>query len=315
MKNLKHCIAFYNVENLFDVKDNRGVLDKDFTPYGAKKWNVKRLHKKIHKIGATISQIGLKETGNSPDLVGLAEIENKNILDLLLTKSALKKLSYKYVHFNSPDERGIDTALLYNPNNFKVIESEVLPLLITNQLGSRDYTRDILYLHGLLNEEEVHVFVNHWPSRRAGIDETEPKRIKAAQIVKEKITQINALTPGANFIIMGDFNDNPQAPSLQMLLDTQLLINPIGKLYSPATGTAYFKGRWSLFDQIIISHSFLNIAPKTHTYQKAQIFAPNFLKNAKGRFKGKPHRTFIGNKYLGGYSDHFPVYILLKKYL
>jgi predicted extracellular nuclease len=304
-------VAFYNLENFFDTKNDPHILDDDFTPDGIKAWDESKFRRKTKKLARTIALIGAEESGIPPILIGIAEVENKKAIDTLLNTKALKEVDYDYVHFNSPDERGIDTALLYNREHFRVLESETIPLLIANNNGDRDLTRDILYVRGMLHEEEIHVFVNHWPSRRDGADETSYKRVKAAETILQKIN--NMPRESFNCIIMGDFNDDPNSESIKKIMETGAFVNPMQKLLSPNSGSANYKGEWSLFDQILISHSFLNYEKGTHSFKKAKIFAPKFLKEWKGRYKGNPFRTFVGKKYLGGYSDHFPVYMILKE--
>lgn len=286
-------------------------MDDDFTREGKKKWSETRFRRKTKKLGKTIARIGEKHSALPPVMVGIAEVENKGVIEELLDTKSLRNFDYDYVHFDSPDERGIDTALIYLNSHFKVMESETLPLLINSSNGERDLTRDILYVHGLLNNEEIHVFVNHWPSRREGADETEHKRISAANRVIAKLEELPYENP--NCVIMGDFNDDPNSESIQRLMATGKFINPMQSLLSPVSGTANYKGEWSLFDQILLSHSFLNFEKGTHSFRNAQIFAPKFLKEWKGKYKGNPFRTYAGKKYLGGYSDHFPVYVVLKK--
>ncbi len=304
-------VAFYNLENFFDTQNDPHTLDDDFTPDGRKEWTESKFRKKAKKLARTISLIGQDDSTLRPILVGLAEIENKKALNTLLESKSLEGEDYAYVHFNSPDERGIDTALIYHNEHFKVLNSETIPLLISDGNGGRDYTRDILYVHGQLHQEEMHVFVNHWPSRRSGADETNYKRIKAAETVLQKIESLEEDNP--NCIIMGDFNDDPNSESIQTLMNSGRFINPMQSLLSPDSGSANYKGEWSLFDQILMSHSFLNYEPNTHSFKKAKVFAPKFLKEWKGKYKGNPFRTFVGKKYLGGYSDHFPVYVILKE--
>ncbi|WP_298793061.1 endonuclease/exonuclease/phosphatase family protein [uncultured Allomuricauda sp.] len=307
----QYTIAFYNLENFFDTTDDPHTLDDDFTPKGRKGWDEERFRKKSKKMAKAISQIGLEESDFPPVLIGIAEVENKKVIDALLGSKTLRVVDYDYVHFDSPDERGIDTALIYLHQHFKVLDSETIPLLIESENGNRDYTRDILYVHGVLHQEEVHVFVNHWPSRRDGADETSYKRIKAAETIIRKLNTLDSENP--NCIIMGDFNDDPNSESIQKLMGTGLFINPMEKLLSPDSGSANYKGEWSLFDQILISHSFLNYEQGTHSFKKANVFSPQFLEEWKGKYKGNPFRTFVGKKYLGGYSDHFPVYVTLKE--
>lgn len=306
------CIAFYNLENLFDTKNDPYALDDDFTPTGFKKWKEKRYRSKLGKLGRAISSIGEQEGSYPPVLLGIAEVENGQVIQKLLGGKHLKNIPYDFVHFDSPDERGIDTALIYNKDHFKVIKSETLALIIENENGERDFTRDILYVNGSLNGEEIHVFVNHWPSRRDGADETKHKRIKAAETILEKLNSLNHDPASINVLVMGDFNDDPNSESIQKLMNSNLFINPMQKLLSPVSGSANYKGKWSLFDQIILSHSFLNHEKDTHSFKKAAVYAPQFLKEWKGKYKGNPFRTFAGKKYIGGYSDHFPVYIIMR---
>lgn len=311
MTKSEHAIAFYNLENLFDTEDDPHTLDDDFTPKGFKRWKDSRYRSKIKKLGKAISRIGEDVDVYPPVLVGIAEVENDKVVEKLLKTKYLQDIPYDYVHFDSPDERGIDTGLIYNEQYFEVVDTETLPLLVENENGDRDFTRDILYVKGNLNGEEIHIFVNHWPSRRDGADETKHKRIEAANTILRKINTLNESTNSLNMVIMGDFNDDPNSESIQVLMDSGLFINPFKKLLSPYSGSANYKGTWSLFDQIILSHSFLNYEKGTHTFQKAAIFAPRFLKEWKGKYKGNPFRTFAGKKYIGGYSDHFPVHVVM----
>ena len=307
----RYTIAFYNLENFFDTHDDPTKLDDDFTPKGPKKWTEKRFKKKRKKLAKVISEIGLEHSAYPPVLVGVAEVENSKVLESLLDDKALEDIDYGFVHFDSQDERGIDTALLYHKKHFKVDSAETVEVVVENESGERDWTRDILYVQGRLNGEEVQVFVNHWPSRRDGAELSSPKRERAAQTILQKIkTSDNG---GDNCIIMGDFNDDPNSKSIKMLMDSGHFINPMKKLLSWDKGSANYKGKWSLFDQVIISHTFLNHEPNTHMFKKAGIFSPKLVKEWKGKYKGNPFRTYVGKKYLGGYSDHFPVYVILEK--
>lgn len=305
-------VAFYNLENYFDTTNDDHVLDDDFTPKGFKKWNDKKFYKKSNKLAKAIAHIGEGDVALPPVLLGVAEVENDGVLEKLLATDDLKAIDYDYVHFDSPDERGIDTGLIYHKKYFEVIEAETVPLLINSQNGQRDLTRDILYVKGLLNSEEIHVFVNHWPSRRDGAAQTAYKRIEAANTILQKVNSLKEETAELNVIIMGDFNDDPNSESIKTLMTSGLFINPMQKLLSPTSGSANYRGEWSLFDQIILSHSFLNFEKGTHSFKKAEVFSPEFLKEWKGKYKGNPYRTYAGKKYIGGYSDHFPVYAILK---
>ncbi len=305
-------IAFYNLENLFDTKDDPHALDDDFTPKGVKKWSKKRYRKKLYKLSKAISKLGGQNSGDGPALIGVAEVENKTVIEDLLKMKPLNKMGYDYVHFESPDERGIDTALIFSKEYFHTLFSEPIPLYIDNEYGERDTTRDILYVHGKLNDEEVHLFINHWPSRRAGEDVTEYKRIKAADTVLSYMSGIEQKYKNPNYIVMGNFNDGPQARSIRHLVEEKQLYNPMEKLLTPDRGSANYRRTWSLFDQIIVSHNFFNYEKGTHSFAHANIFDEYFLTQWKGKYRGNPFRTYVGRKYKGGYSDHFPVFIQLQ---
>ncbi len=305
-----YTIAFYNLENLFDINDDQETLDDDFTPDGKKKWNAKRYIRKLKKLSSVISQIGFKESGHSPAIIGLAEVENKKVIEDLLNTSSLKNRGYDIVHFNSSDERGIDVALLYKRSVFEFLEAEPVTLLLTNEEGERDYTRDVLVVKGNLKGERIHILVNHWPSRRSGEDKTEPKRINAAHLNLQIIAKIKKEAPNAKIIIMGDYNDNPTSVSIKQHLVTNEFYNPYESIYNKGKGTLTYNREWHLFDQIIISRNFLKEA--NFVFTEAHIFEEGFLKEWKGKYKGSPFRTYIGKWHQGGFSDHFPVYIQLK---
>ena len=306
-----YTIAFYNVENLFDIANNPKTLDDDFTPLGRNKWNIKRYNRKLDKMSTVISQIGLQESGFVPAIIGLAEVENRKVVDDLISRKHLKDHDYGIVHFNSPDERGVDVSLLYRKSIFELLHAENKTLFLKNEEGERDYTRDVLLVRGKLKGELIHILVNHWPSRRSGTDETEVKRIKAAQLVREIINNINAEYEEAKIIIMGDFNDNPTNVSVQEHLLNDDLYNPFQSIFQQGRGTLNHNGEWHLFDQIIISQNFMKKPP--FVFNEASIFDKNFLKEWKGKRKGNPFRTYIGKWHQGGYSDHLPVYMQLKK--
>ncbi len=307
-----HTIAFYNLENLFDIKDDPHTLDDDFLPDSEKRWNKKRYDKKIFKLGTAISNIGFAKTGKSPVILGVAEVENKAVLEDLVQSKHLINKNYGIVHYNSPDERGIDVGLLYQKEHFEVIHSESIQLLVDNEYGERDYTRDILWVTGNMHGEKLHILVNHWPSRRDGAELTAYKRIAAAKKNREIIDQITAENPEEKIIVMGDFNDDPDSESVQLHLVKQDFYNPMERLHTRYRGSLSYKRQWNLFDQIIFSNNFHKYEVNKHSFSEVNIFDDDFLKVYKGRYKGTPYRTYGGRKYKGGYSDHFPVYIHLK---
>lgn len=308
-----HAIAFYNLENLFDIRNDPQTNDDDFLPTSTKKWTYKRYENKLRKLGYTIANIGETETGKHPIMVGLAEVENDKVLNDLLASDYLNDINYAFVHYDSLDERGIDVALIYDPRYFKVTHSETYSIHLVDDDGSPDYTRDILLVTGLLEDEEIHVIVNHWSSRREGENETENKRMAASNKVIEIIDGLKAKNNHAKIMVMGDFNDDPTNNSITHLVKTQDLFNPMETLLSYSRGSTSHHFRWNLFDQIIITKNFFETKANGFTFQEANIFDDDFLKLFHGKYKGKPFRTYVGKKYKGGYSDHFPVYAILKK--
>jgi predicted extracellular nuclease len=305
-------VAFYNLENLFDTHNDPHTLDDDFTPRGFKRWTLKRYKRKTRKLSRTIGLLGRRTSAHPPVLVGLAELENKKVIRDLLSMPRLRKTGYRFVHYDSPDERGIDTALLYNPVHFEVVSSRRIPLKVNNHDGRPDSTRDILYVEGKLHGEMVHVFVNHWPSRREGDVKTADKRIAAAETILREMEQIEKASGRPNYLIMGDFNDGPGDESILRLVHSAGLYNAMENLLKENRGSANYKNRWSLFDQIILSSTFFDRSPGHHSFAHANIFDDHLLKEWHGHYKGIPFRTYVGRKYLGGHSDHFPVYIQLR---
>ena len=308
-----YTVAFYNLENLFDTENDPDKLDHDFTPDGFKKWSMKRYKRKVYKLAKTISEVGNKSSKTPPVLVGVAEVENARVMKDLINAEHLRDIDYGFVHYDSPDERGIDTALIFHKEFFEVLHSEPITLYVDNPDGVRDTTRDILYVYGMLNNEAVHIFVNHWPSRRDGDVETGYKRVKAAQTILAFMKKLELQYENPNYLVLGDYNDDPQSESIQSLVNEGGLYNPMEKLHIPVQrGSTNYQKSWSLFDQIMVSHSFLNHEKGTHSFAHANIFDEKFLTELKGKYKGTPYRTYAGKKYIGGYSDHFPVYIQLK---
>lgn len=307
-------IAFYNVENLFHPDDDKKTFDDDFTPTGKRKWTLKRYHRKIKKLGSVISKLGMNRSRTPPIIVGLVEVESSRVVNDLANSSLLRKYKYDYVHHDSPDDRGIDVALLYNKIGFDFVGSETYPVFLEDEFGERDYTRDILKVSGYLHGELTHILVNHWPSRREGAEATEHKRITAAKVVREIITEIQDDELNPKIIIMGDFNDDPTSKSIQEYLVCEDLYNPMKSLYDEDNyGSLTYNGKWNLFDQIIFSRNFLEKKEDSYSFYYASVFNKKWMKIYKGKFKGNPFRTYVGRWYQGGFSDHFPVYAFLKK--
>ena len=310
---MKHTLAFYNIENLFDTENDAFTNDDDFLPHSKKRWTEKRYHNKLRKIGSVIATIGDEDQDRPPTLVGLAEVENQMVLSDLLEYSDLKDLHYDFVHFDSSDERGIDVALLFDTRYFQVHSSKPLSVYLEDENGGRDYTRDILHVHGGLDGQDLHVFVNHWSSRRDGPEASEYKRLAASDRLLHEIQDITSKDPKAQIIVMGDFNDNPIDNSVVNLETQGDLFNPFKLIWSPhEKGSLNHDFEWNLFDQILFSYNILDDPNSDVEFITADVFDERFVTRYKGRFKGQPFRTYAGKRYLGGYSDHFPVYISLK---
>lgn len=298
-------IAFYNVENFFDPDCHEFTLDKDYTPEGKFQWNEQRYRIKQQHIARAISQIGSEMNVAPPVFLGLAEIENKKVLSDLVSSEHLEAYQYDFVHYESPDLRGVDVAFLYQKRHFELIYSKTYSLLLYDHQNIRDYTRDILLVCGNCFGSRVYVIINHWPSRSDGKNSTEYKRIIAAKAVHEIISEVKNETPDPVIFIIGDFNDNPKNKSVKNFLMTGDLVNPMSEMEKNGKGSLIHLGKWHLFDQLILSKNLFGDG--RIRFESALIFNPISLQDKFGRHKG-PLRTFVGRRYIGGYSDHFPVY-------
>jgi len=315
-------IGFYNVENLFDTIDDPETIDEAYTPTGKNQYSNKDYLWKINNTAKVISELGTNGETNGPDLIGLAEIENFRVLNDLIFQERLVQEDYQIIHQDSPDRRGIDVALLYKASSFSPIESEFIELKLWNEKGERIYTRDILYAKGILDDEVIHVFVNHWPSRRGGKSRSDPKRMKAAYIVKNKMSQILTAEPNATIFILGDFNDDPTDKSIKnelMMSDCNEkkcltnLFNPMEKMFKKGMNTLAYRDGLNLFDQIIFSNNLMQNEKNQSNFSffRAGIYNPSYLISQHGKYKGYPLRSFENNRFSGGYSDHYPVFVEL----
>lgn len=317
-------IAFYNLENLYDTVDNPLVNDEEFLPKGERNYNTAIYKDKLNNLSTVISQIGTEYTPDGPAILGVAEIENDTVLKDLIAQPLIAKRNYQIVHYDSRDARGVDVGLLYNPAYFTVLNSD--KLFVQLPAGSKDayYTRDILWVKGKLNGETIHIYVNHWPSRSGGEKRSEPGRMAAASVCRKHIDSIQKLDPNAKIIVMGDLNDDPVNKSVADVLRAKgkdeltgkgTLFNPWLELYRKGIGTLAYQDAWGLFDQIVISAAWLNKNQTGNVFYQSHVFNREYLVENNGRYKGYPMRTWDGNSYRGGYSDHFPTYILLIKEL
>ncbi len=315
-------IAFYNLENLFDTIDTPGVNDTEFTPDDSKKWTSDRYWEKINNMAEVISRIGKKEGLPGPAILGVSEIENRGVLEDLVKADAIKKLNFQIVHYDSPDKRGVDVALLYQPRYFRVTHTSSAPLILYDDKGERIYTRDQLVVSGVFDDEEMHFIVNHWPSRRGGESRSRPLRNAAAKLSRSIVDSIMTINKNAKVVVMGDLNDDPMNESVRLhlravgekkKLKEGDMYNTAYKLYKKGIGSLAYRDNWNLFDQIIITQPFLGDDYSDYKFRIAHIFNDKMLVQKSGRFKGYPHRTYVGDTYKAGYSDHFPVYILILK--
>nr|WP_297309002.1 endonuclease/exonuclease/phosphatase family protein [uncultured Flavobacterium sp.] len=326
-----HTVAFYNLENLFDTIPNPEIYDTEFTPNGARGWGKQKYEKKLANLSKAISQIGTDENPNMPTILGVSEIENKGVLEDLIKTPDLAKANYGIVHYNSPDRRGIDVGLLYQKDHFKPTSQASIPLYIYDKSdkkykdandgkGKRIYTRDQLVVTGLLDGEEVSFLVSHWPSRSGGEKKSSPNREAAAALNKKIIDSLYNINPNAKIITMGDFNDGPYNKSVKDVLDAKGkredvksngLFNPMFKMSQDGLGTLAYRDAWDVFDQMIVSEPLLDKDYSSYRFWKAKIFNKPFLIQQSGQYKGYPLRNQTSGE--PGFSDHFPVYLLLVK--
>lgn len=315
-------IGFYNLENLFDTEDDPVIWDEEFTPDGSKAWTKDKYAEKLTNMAYVISQIGTELTPNGVSILGISEIENRKVVEDLLKEPTLAVRGYEIIHYDSPDFRGIDVGLIYNPKHFKVTKSTPIALDISVGDNKRT-TRDILHVEGLFDGEPLHIMVNHWPSRRGGEKKSAWKRNKAAKMCRTVIDSLEIIDPGVKVIVMGDLNDDPTSESVRShlravskksdLRKNRFLFNPYEDIYRRGLGSNAYRDAWSLFDQLIITESLAKENNQGYYFHKGQVFNKKFLIQRSGQYKGYPFRTFSFDKYQGGYSDHFPSFIYLIK--
>lgn len=314
-------ILFYNVENLFDTKNNPQTEDDEFTPDGDRHWTYKRLKNKL----INVSKVILNSSGwNAPAIVALCEIENRYVLEKLIADTPLKNYPYKIIHKESPDHRGIDVALIYNTTQFSPITYKHYPLKDKNDEILK--TREILYVMGVMNEiDTIHFFVNHWPSRYSGLLETKYKRNMAAKFLHQQTAVLFEKYNSPKIIILGDFNDQPTDESIAEILngkkvDAQITGNSLYNLsynwVNGKSGTLKYQSQWSVFDQVIVSGNLLQSSSGYYTKpENATIINHTFLFEKDEKYGGqKPKRTYYGFSYQGGFSDHLPVLLKLERH-
>jgi hypothetical protein len=310
------CVAFYNVENLFDTIHQSGPHDLEYTPQGGNKWNSARYNEKLDRLAEVISMLGTDHTPDGPAILGLCEIENRAVLEDLVKHERIKDRNYQVVFMRGRDRR-VNNAFLYNPKYFELTHVAKKEVLMEDP-GFR--TRDHIIMSGSLLGEPMHFIVNHWPSRSGGEKRSQPRRVAAALAARAVVDSITSIDPLAKIIIMGDLNDDPTDPSVKKYLNSGgdrnrlkegQLFNPFFAMHRMGIGSLAYRDSWNLFDQIIITQSLLGQDPSSFIYREAKVYNKPFLRTPAGRFKDYPHRSFAAGVYLGGYSDHFPSYIIL----
>lgn len=336
-----HTVAFYNCENLFDTINDPTINDEEFLPSAG--WTLRKYKKKLVNLSRVLAEIGTGENTNSPTIIGVSEIENRGVLEDLVKQPLLAGKDYGIVHFNSPDRRGIDVAMLYQKKHFKPTSFKNIPLLIyktededssnkkeddatalddklhVNTRTRAVYTRDQLLVTGLLDGEEIHVIVNHWPSRSGGEKRSSPFREAAAALNRRIIDSLYAINPDAKVLSMGDFNDGPYNNSFKKVLGTkakkeqvgkQGLFNPMEEMANKGIGSLAYRDAWDLFDQIYMTEPLIRKDYSSFRFYKANVYNKPFLTQTTGQYKGYPLRSSRGDI---GFSDHFPVYVYLIK--
>lgn len=303
-------VGFYNLENLFDTIDDPKIIDEEFLPQGTNNWTDDRYATKLTNMARVIA-------GFSPDILGVSEIENRTVLEDLVQQPALAAKRYQIIHLDMDDARGVDVAMLYRVSVFKPFSIKKLP--IRNPAEPTFRTRDILWVKGLFLGDTLHVAVNHWPSRRGG---KEDARLIAAGVLRGAVDSVLAINPTANIVMLGDFNDDPNNRSIKKVLlasdddgKKETLINAAEPTFKKGYGSLAFNGAWNLFDQVIISRALTDQSGVDYSPETFTVFAQRWMIVENGKYRGMPQRTFSGGVFNPeGYSDHFPVFIVLKKF-
>jgi predicted extracellular nuclease len=304
-------VGFYNVENLFDIVDDKKIMDEDFTPEGKNRWTSERYKLKLNRIAEVIDSM----PGVHPAFMGLCEIENKSVLDDLVKEPKIANVQYAIIHQDSPDERGIDVAAIYNPKVLEVVSFKYTTVRLPNDADPN--TRDLLYVKAKFNGEIIHLYVNHWPSRGGGQTETEPMRVAVANVLEMQIGNVLKADKNANILVMGDFNDFPSNKSISQTLNAgtskeNVLFNYMTDDEQHGEGSYFYKGEWGPLDQFMASKALHQGNGKLWADDNAANFWKNDLVLFNSKDGKRPNRTYVGEDYKGGYSDHLPIYIEVK---
>ncbi len=310
-------VGFYNIENLYDTIDSPDTDDREFLPNGSKSWTGERYLRKLDRNAGVIAAMGKDLHPNGMAILGLCEVENRQVVEDLMATKALKDRNYKVVHEDSPDRRGVDVALVYDPKQYTVYAHKAYRLSMPD---TSFRTRDQLLVSGILEGDTTHVIVGHWPSRRGGEKRSEPNRKAAAELARHIVDSLLAINANARIMVMGDLNDDPVNVSVTRFLRSTgdkakavdgTLFNAMTDPYNKGIGTLAWRDSWNLFDQILLSPALVTGAGGRYKYYGVRIFNEAYLRQNDGNFAGYPFRTFVGDTYQDGYSDHFPVFVIL----
>lgn len=318
----RYAVGFYNLENLFDTCHDAGHDDYEYLPTSKKQWNTEKYSQKLQHMAQALADMGTDRLEQGCAAIGVAEVENAHCLDDLCAQQPLRQRGMKYVHVEGPDHRGIDCALLYNPQLFQVRNVKLIPYIYCLKSDSLRATRGFLTVSGTLAGEHVTIVVNHLPSRGA----RSFYREQGGWQLRSLKDSLLADDPQVKLLVMGDMNDDPRDSSMSVALGAKReisqmrassLYNPFWNIHESGTGTLYYRGAWNLFDQILLSSSLVNYAgkkrPKTLKLEDACIFRRDYLIQQDGKYKGTPLRTHAGGRWLNGYSDHLPTLVYLVK--
>lgn len=318
-------VMFYNLENFFDTINDPEVLDDEFTPEGPKQWNSAKYNRKLGNTERVLFDLAAADKVY-PAVIGVSEVENRSVLEDIVAAPKLAPADYRIVHYDSPEARGVDVAFLYRPEVFKLEGSYPVKTVVPSLPNFK--TRDILTMWGRIDDEPFFFMVAHWPSRLGGKDASEFKRIAVGEQMRRIADSVLKANPATRIVAMGDFNDDPTDPSMAEGLGARTRMkelepgdfyNPFGDMLRAGIGTLAYGDAWNLFDNIVVSGNMvsgddgmqLRKAPGSKYY--GNIFRRHYMVQREGQYKGYPLRTYVGNNFQGGYSDHFPVYIYFAK--